>query len=71
MVRLIKDVMIQKTPSGYTEILPKAFSQIPIFTVSSNVANSNGLEQSVVGGFLGGELAVRVVSVTNETSKPV
>ena len=71
LVRLLKDVMIQKTPAGYTEILPKAFSQIPIFSVSSNVANSNGLEQSVVGGYLGGELAVRVISVKNDTSKPV
>ena len=71
VVDLIKEVMQQKTPPGYTNISPKAFSQIGILTVSSDVAQNSGLTQSVKAGFLGGQLAVRVLKVVNNTSKPV
>src|SRR3990167_2295355 len=71
VVNLIKQVMLQKTPPGYTNISPKAFSQIGIFTVSDNVAQNSGLTQSVKAGFLGGQLAVRVLKVVNNTSNPV
>lgn len=71
LIRLIKDVELQKTPPGYTNIASKAFSQIGIFNLSGSVGNNAGLSQTVEAGFLGGELAVRVLKITNTTSKPV
>lgn len=71
LIRLVKDVELQKTPPGYTNIAQKAFSQIGIFNLSSSVGNNTGLSQSVEAGFLGGELAVRVLKITNTTSKPI
>jgi conjugal transfer pilus assembly protein TraK len=71
LIRLIKVVELGNTPPGYTNIASKAFSQIGIFNVSNSVSNNGGLSQSVEAGFLGGSLAVRVLSVKNTTSKPV
>ena len=71
LISLIKVVELGETPPGYTNIAPKAFSQIGIFNVADSVGNNAGLSQSVESGFLGGSLAVRVLSVKNTTSKPI
>lgn len=71
VIGLIKEVELQQTPPGYTNISPKAFSQIGIFNVSGSVSNNSGLSQAMEAGFLGGSLAVRVLSVENNTSKTV
>lgn len=71
LIRLIKVVELGNTPPGYTNIAPKAFSQISIFNVPNSVGKIGGLSQSVEAGFLGGSLAVRVLSVKNTISKPV
>ena len=71
LVNLIRDVMLQRIPPGYTAISSNAFSQISQFVVSSTVTAVSGLTEKVQAGFLGGALAVRVLSVKNASSKPV
>lgn len=71
LIRLIKAVELGNTPPGYTNIAAKAFSQIGIFNVPNSVGKNSSLSQSIEAGFLGGSLAVRVLSVKNTTSKPV
>lgn len=71
LVHLIRDVMLQKTPPGYTQISPKAFSQVQALTIPDSVVQGSYLSQSVKAGFLGGAFAVRVVSVTNNSSHSV
>lgn len=71
VIGLIRTVELQQTPPGYTNISPKAFSQIGIFNVSDSVGSNGGLTQEMEAGFLGGELAVRVLLVKNTTSGSV
>ena len=67
VVNLLKGAMLSKLPAGYSAIDPKGFKDISIFQVPNFVTGQKQLQQQVVAGYLGGELAVRIIQVKNNT----
>lgn len=65
LVELIRQTMLGKVPPGYSAISASAFSKIPMFKTNS----ITGISQKVSAGFIGGQLAIRIVKVSNITHR--
>ncbi len=65
LVNLLRDLMLSQSPPGYTAIAPSAFHVVPALQLPKYLNGRTFLKETVRAGFLGGELAVRVVRVTN------
>ncbi len=65
LVNLLRDVMLSQSPPGYTAISPSAFNQVSALQLPKYIEGRKFLKERVRAGYLGGELAVRVVRVTN------
>jgi conjugal transfer pilus assembly protein TraK len=70
LVSLIKATMLHNTPPGYSTISDQSLSSMPEFVAPKYVDNISTLPEQVVKGYLGGELAVRVLKVINKSKKP-
>ena len=71
LINLLRDTLLQKTPAGYSAISASNFSSIPIFKVSKYCNKQKLLSEQVVAGFLGGELAVRVIKISNTSNHTI
>ena len=67
LVNLLRETMLQNTPAGYSVISSSNFKSIPIFVVPKYFNKQKLVSEQVVAGFLGGELAVRVIKVRNRS----
>ncbi len=71
LINLLKDTMLQKTPAGYSVISSSSFKRIPIFTVPKHFNKRKLVSEQIVAGFLGGELAVRVIKISNTSNHAI
>ncbi len=71
LVNLLRDVMLSQSPPGYTAIAPSAFNQVIALQLPKYLNGRKFLKETVSAGYLGGELAVRVVRVTNSGKQTV
>ena len=67
LVNLLKSSMNNEVPPGYASISPKAFSQVKCLQLINDHTKHAKIKQSVVAGYLGGDLAVRIIEVKNKT----
>lgn len=71
LVALLKDVMMKQTVSGFSYVLPKVLNEAIKSPHISTLSKNRFLKEEVVGGYLGGDLAVRVLRITNHGRKPI
>lgn len=67
LIQLIRDMVLQRIPPGYSAIAPRAFVHVAALAVPRYLLRKRFLSEQVVAGFLGGALAVRIVRVTNRS----
>jgi len=67
LVKLLDDVMHGKTPPGYSPVPWIDFKKVAITQLPWHPKGWKTLSEKITKGFLGGELAVRVLRVTNHT----
>lgn len=67
LIKLIKTSMVNKAPSGYSAVTPTVLKQMKIGHVKKYIDKK--VTEELVGGYLGGDLAVRVIKVTNKSHK--
>lgn len=71
LVNLLRESMLQNVPPGYSLISPRAFGKIRAFSVPVYLSQRKLLSENVIRGFLGGELAVRVVKINNHSNHAI
>jgi type-F conjugative transfer system secretin TraK len=71
LVTLVRDVMLGVTPPGYSQIPPISFRKIAVTRVPRHPKRWRHVSEKVRKAFLGGELAVRVLHVTNHSRHAV
>ena len=69
LVTLLRDVMLQHTPPGYSSLSPRAFEKITALQVPKYFNGNSRLPEHVVAGYLGGALTVRVLQLTNHSTQ--
>ena len=67
LVNLLSAVMRGDTPPGYSSVAPIGFNKIAIGHIKKHPKGWRGLSEEVEALFLGGELAVRVLHITNHS----
>lgn len=69
LVNLLRDVMLNGVPPGYSEIPANSLNKIAVFRVPSALKNQTVLDAKMVAGLMGGDLDIRVIQVTNHAGK--
>lgn len=71
LVKLIRDGMSGKHPSGYTSISYQAIRSMPEYDIAQYVGNNKHLYEKVRSVELGGDLALRTLTVKNMTNHTI
>lgn len=71
LVHLLKMTMLGKRPPGYSAVPLSSLKKMPAFHVNSHLLGNRYASQVLSAGFLGGELAVRIITVRNSSTKKI